>query len=1087
MFRRAGFDRVTAVAGLLTAALSLTLVAAGPVYADAVTVSALRKSLVETSSELTSIVVDTSVPSGDLDAVDRLVVARVRSSISSVGGDVSRRLASDSYGVSVPDPDELVPLAMLRSVEGISREADLVEGAWPEPDAAGVDVAIDERVARSLGLGLGDVVPLTGRRDPSQTADARVVGLYRVDDRSSSFWTGDPTLRDGFTESSSFRTHAFVTSPDAVLAAGERVSVSWVVRPDLGSATMDDVIPLRRRVAALEDDVVDELAASFGDDTTRSPLEVATGLPGVLTRLDRALVVTQSSVLAITLQLSVLAGYALALVAGLVAESRTEEYAVLRARGASPAQLLRRSTGEALALTAPTALVAPLLATWLAAGVSRVSALARTGLTIDPRPIPSAYLAVAVAALGTVALLAWPTFRLARSVQRASEGARERSRSTVQRAGVDIAVALLAVVVIWQLGSLGEERAASIRGRFGVDPLLVIAPALGLFAGAFLALRVVPLVARTAERVAHRTASAVPALAGWQIARRPMHYARSALLLLMAVALGVFTTSYQSTWTRSQEEQATHATGADVVVEPNRRTNDSITDLHLRSAYEGVPGVRAAMPVIRRGAVLPNTEHRAAVIALDADVAGDVVLPGRSREVAPALERLADDRSSLPSVALPDGTTRIELALALTEEEEPEDDVPPPVLDAFVLVVVEDGNGLLHRVAAGPVSSSAGTTELVVDLTPAGPPGLPPAFPVGIVDIELRAEVPPDRSRTVRAVVASLDAIAGDGSRVGVDAAGWTFRRTSVGAVDELPGVADAGREQGELVAARILTGRARFGATVTFGIRPTGTPPPSSYGIVVSRAWFDANDRQLGDSLRLDGFTDRSAHIVGTIDGFPSVDPGTDVVLVDLPTLQAVTYELGALIPTVDTWWLDVSGDAGEAARRLEEEPYEVASAVVRDRLASALANDPPAVGTVGALGIGFVTAALLSVVGFLVAAAMSARGRAGEFALLRALGLTPRQLAAWTLLEQAALIVLSLVIGTAIGLGLAGVLLPVVSLTSEGGEVVPPVEVVYPWSSILVVQGTALAGLVAAVLGINLALRRLAVARQLRSGATG
>ena len=76
--------------------------------------------------------------------------------------------------------------------------------------------------------------------------------------------------------------------------------------------------------------------------------------------------------------------------------------------------------------------------------------------------------------------------------------------------------------------------------------------------------------------------------------------------------------------------------------------------------------------------------------------------------------------------------------------------------------------------------------------------------------------------------------------------------------------------------------------------------------------------------------------------------------------------------------------------------------SLVERNR---ALATDPVALGIIGVLGIGVVAAGLFAVVGFIVSAAVSARERVTEFALLRALGLSSSQLSGWLSLENATL----------------------------------------------------------------------------------
>jgi hypothetical protein len=486
------------------------------------------------------------------------------------------------------------------------------------------------------------------------------------------------------------------------------------------------------------------------------------------------------------------------------------------------------------------------------------------------------------------------------------------------------------------------------------------------------------------------------------------------------------------------------------------------------------------MPLLRRRGSLPNGDRRAEIVALDARAASDVV--DADPELADALALLADARPEMPTAPVPPDTATLELTIEIRELDAL-DDEHPESFDAVVQVVVRDGHGMLHRVPAGTLTSADGLVVLPARFVLDDPVSVAPAAPLGVVSIELRSNLPSHRSRRVGIELVGLDAVSADDDRTPIDAGRWSFASSVVGSLEEPAAIAGASADSAAQAAAVVTTGRSQFGATATYAIQPVGDPVPDEVGVLVSRSWFDANERSLGDPVGLDALGRQDGRIVGVVDAFPTVVPADAfVVLVDLPTVAAASYEAGATLLTIDELWLSTDRPMLGA---LQAEPYEAVSVVERDELGADLLADPPAVGTIGSMTIGFVTAAALSVVGFLVAATVSARDRAGEFALLRALGLTSRQLAAWTFLEQAALIVLSIVIGTGVGLGLAAFVLPAVALTSGGGEVYPPVDVVYPWASIVAVLAVVLAGLVAAVLGINLALRRLAVARQLRVGA--
>jgi ABC-type antimicrobial peptide transport system permease subunit len=115
---------------------------------------------------------------------------------------------------------------------------------------------------------------------------------------------------------------------------------------------------------------------------------------------------------------------------------------------------------------------------------------------------------------------------------------------------------------------------------------------------------------------------------------------------------------------------------------------------------------------------------------------------------------------------------------------------------------------------------------------------------------------------------------------------------------------------------------------------------------------------------------------------------------------------------------------------------------------------------------------------------AVVSTRERLGEFALLRAMGLSPAQLSAWLTFENAFLLAAGIVAGTGLGLLLSWLVLPFVTLTAEARIVVPPVLVEIPWLSIGIVYLVAAVALVVVVTVIGGILRRVPVSGVLRAG---
>ena len=181
--------------------------------------------------------------------------------------------------------------------------------------------------------------------------------------------------------------------------------------------------------------------------------------------------------------------------------------------------------------------------------------------------------------------------------------------------------------------------------------------------------------------------------------------------------------------------------------------------------------------------------------------------------------------------------------------------------------------------------------------------------------------------------------------------------------------------------------------------------------------------------------------------------------------------------------WWLRAPDPVG-LARTLRAAPYESIEAISTPERTAALQTDPVALGILGALALGVAAAAAFAGIGFAVSTSVAARERLTEFAVLRALGLSPRQLAGWLSLENVILVAVSLVIGTGLGLLIAWVVLPFVTLTQAGSAPLPGLVITIPWGQVLLLESVALGALAVTVAILALVLRRVGLGSALRIG---
>jgi FtsX-like permease family len=220
-------------------------------------------------------------------------------------------------------------------------------------------------------------------------------------------------------------------------------------------------------------------------------------------------------------------------------------------------------------------------------------------------------------------------------------------------------------------------------------------------------------------------------------------------------------------------------------------------------------------------------------------------------------------------------------------------------------------------------------------------------------------------------------------------------------------------------------------------------------------------------------------------VHGFPTVPPDGGGVVVDLRTYLAAAYLGTGTVRLPDQSLIDVApGRERAVAALLRAPPFSSSEVVDRAGVEDRLTRDPVALGISGALSLGFVAAAVFAVVGFAVSAAVSTAERTTEFAVLRSLGLSERQLSGWLALEGGLTAAFALLAGLTLGALVAWLVLPFVSLAGEGGRPFPEVVVAVPWQTVAILAGGLAAALVVVLAVQLLLLRRLALGSALRAG---
>jgi hypothetical protein len=326
----------------------------------------------------------------------------------------------------------------------------------------------------------------------------------------------------------------------------------------------------------------------------------------------------------------------------------------------------------------------------------------------------------------------------------------------------------------------------------------------------------------------------------------------------------------------------------------------------------------------------------------------------------------------------------------------------------------------------------------------------------------------------------------GDWAPVDLEADSWSVVEPELPFAQAAPEGRVVQREGGPLVLG-LETGASEQDETeVEFRLTPGRSSAPDVVPALATRDFLEATGSRPGEVVPLEvAGARRPVELVGTLEGFPTVAPGTPALVVDYDSFSTLSYLADGAIVTPGEWWLDVeSGRADAVAERLEAPPFSSAQVESRRLRTEALQNDPVALGAIGALSLGFLAAAVFATVGFAVSAAVSAGERTTEFAVMRPLGLSSRQLAGWLVIENGILVLLSLAGGTALGLLLARFVLPTVSLTQTGEDAFPEPTVEIPWGTIAWLE-LGMVAVLALIVAFEVRLiRRVRVAAALRAG---
>jgi hypothetical protein len=483
-----------------------------------------------------------------------------------------------------------------------------------------------------------------------------------------------------------------------------------------------------------------------------------------------------------------------------------------------------------------------------------------------------------------------------------------------------------------------------------------------------------------------------------------------------------------------------------------------------------MPGVEHAMPV----ASFPPTATSGEVLALNSDQAANVVLLRADQSPVSAAALFGKiARTGPPSgVALPGHAAEVQLVARLGPAS-------LGLTPVTVSVSVLDADNDVYQLDAGTLPADGQDHTLTVTLAnqPVGS-GSGSAggaiYPLRLTSVSLDYTLPAKRPR--EPAIFTLDGFsAGPGTSQLPGTALGAWR--AAGSSTELAGVRQttgtAGPSGMPAVTAKVASGTALsvtldpgygLAASGVAGVPPgpvlgaitlTGTSPVVVLPGIATQRFLAATNASVGSVVQADiNGAVLSVKIVGTVTTFPTVSMSGGALIVDLGRLQDVLSSSSLSPAQPGQWWLATSGGAGG--------PPAVPAGLTADLplgsditstagVAAGLLSDPLSTVPQQALLVVAIAAAVLAITGFCVSIAAGVRQRRAENALLAALGVPPRSAAGQLCLEKLMLSLPAAVAGLVLGVLLAELLVPAITLTSSATTPVPPVLIEFGWAQVL------------------------------------
>ena len=254
----------------------------------------------------------------------------------------------------------------------------------------------------------------------------------------------------------------------------------------------------------------------------------------------------------------------------LIVEDQKEEITFLSSRGASLRQIYIIFNLEFLVMAIIVAILGPYVAFFTIKASSFLPWLSEmlndsnvyVGIT------STSFLFSGLGGLVSLSAVVIPTFFFLRSKLKISSVDEREESSFIQKYYLDMWFLLLALLLMWQISQSQSVFVQNLIGESIIANIILLMPSFILLGAGIVLLRIFPLLIRGLSILLSLKyiSNFIPSwivLSLWHIGRSSNTYSRMSLLIILAAALGMFTSSFKATLDQSIEDTVSYRVGSE--------------------------------------------------------------------------------------------------------------------------------------------------------------------------------------------------------------------------------------------------------------------------------------------------------------------------------------------------------------------------------------------------------------------------------------------------------------------------------------------------------------------------------------------